>query len=123
MSAPFPDAEIWFVTGSVDLYGEDSLRQVDEHGAAIVTALNESGEIPVRIVAKPVVAGRDAIRRVMLDANGADGCIGVIAWMHTFSPAKMWIGGLSALQKPLLHLHTQFNQKLPWSEIDMDFMN
>jgi L-arabinose isomerase len=123
MSAPFPDAEIWFVTGSVDLYGEDSLRQVDEHGAAIVAALNEGGEIPVRIVAKPVVAGRDAIRRVMLDANGTDGCIGVIAWMHTFSPAKMWIGGLSALQKPLLHLHTQFNQKLPWSEIDMDFMN
>jgi L-arabinose isomerase len=123
MSAPFPDAEIWFVTGSVDLYGEDSLRQVDEHGATIVAALNEGGEIPVRIVAKPVVAGRDAIRRVMLDANGTDGCIGVIAWMHTFSPAKMWIGGLSALQKPLLHLHTQFNQKLPWSEIDMDFMN
>jgi L-arabinose isomerase len=123
MSAPFPDAEIWFVTGSVDLYGEDSLRQVDEHGAAIVAALNEGGEIPVRIVARPVVAGRDAIRRVMLDANGTDACIGVIAWMHTFSPAKMWIGGLSALQKPLLHLHTQFNQKLPWSEIDMDFMN
>jgi L-arabinose isomerase len=123
MNAPFPHSEIWFVTGSVDMYGEDSLRQVDEHSAAIVAALNEGGEIPVRIVAKPVVAGRDAIRRVMLDANGADGCIGVITWMHTFSPAKMWIGGLSALQKPLLHLHTQFNQKLPWSEIDMDFMN
>ena len=71
----------------------------------------------------PVVASRDAIRRVMLDANSADDCIGVIAWMHTFSPAKMWIGGLSALGKPLLHLHTQFNQRLPWSEIDMDFMN
>jgi L-arabinose isomerase len=123
MNASFPRAEIWFVTGSVDLYGPDSLRQVDEHSAAIVAALNEGGEIPVRIIAKPVVAGRDAIRRIMLDANGADDCIGVITWMHTFSPAKMWIGGLGALRKPMLHLHTQFNQRLPWSEIDMDFMN
>ena len=123
MNTSFPRAEIWFVTGSVDLYGPDSLRQVDEHSAAIVAALNEGGEIPVRIIAKPVVAGRDAIRRIMLDANGADDCIGVITWMHTFSPAKMWIGGLGALRKPMLHLHTQFNQRLPWSEIDMDFMN
>jgi L-arabinose isomerase len=123
MNASFPRAQIWFVTGSVDLYGDDSLRLVDEHSASIVAALNQGGQIPVRLTSKPVVAGRDAIRRVMLDANGADDCIGVITWMHTFSPAKMWIGGLSALQKPLLHLHTQFNQKLPWSEIDMDFMN
>ena len=123
MTWPFSRAEVWFVTGSVDLYGEDSLRQVDEHSAALVAALNDSAEIPVTIKAVPVVASRDAIRRVMLDANSAGGCIGVIAWMHTFSPAKMWIAGLSALDKPLLHLHTQFNQRLPWSEIDMDFMN
>ena len=123
MSAPFEDAEIWFVTGSVDMYGADSLRQVDEHAAAIVTALNGADDIPVQITAKPVVASRDAIRQVMLEANSAGDCIGVIAWMHTFSPAKMWIAGLSALHKPLMHLHTQFNQRLPWSEIDMDFMN
>jgi len=123
MTESFSRAEIWFVTGSVDLYGEDSLRQVDEHSAALVRALNASAEIPVTIKAVPVVASRDAIRRVMLDANSATDCIGVIAWMHTFSPAKMWIAGLTALQKPLLHLHTQFNQRLPWSEIDMDFMN
>ena len=123
MSTPFGNAEIWFVTGSVELYGADSLRQVGEHAAAIVAALNDSGEIPVRIAAQPVVAGRDAIRQVMLDANRTAGCIGVITWMHTFSPAKMWIAGLRALGKPLLHLHTQFNQRLPWPEIDMDFMN
>src|SRR6266704_2102364 len=110
MTAPPDNTEIWFVTGSVELYGPDSLRQVDEHSAAIVAALNDGGQVPVRIVAKPVAAGKDAIRRVMLDANGSDACIGVIAWMHTFSPAKMWIAGLTALGKPLLHLHTQFNQ-------------
>jgi L-arabinose isomerase len=123
MTAPSEHAEIWFVTGSVDMYGQDSLRKVDEHAAAIVAALNDGGRIPVQITAKPVVASRDAIRQVMLDANSAPGCIGVIAWMHTFSPAKMWIAGLGALGKPLLHLHTQYNQRLPWSEIDMDFMN
>jgi L-arabinose isomerase len=123
MTGPFGSAEVWFVPGSVELYGADSLRQVDEHAAAIVAALNEAGDIPVRITAVPVVTSRDAIRQVMLDANRAAGCVGVIAWMHTFSPAKMWIGGLSALGKPLLHLHTQFNQRLPWGEIDMDFMN
>ena len=105
------------------MYGEDSLRQVAEHSDAIVAELNDSDEIGLRIVAKPVVASRDAIRRIMLEANSADSCVGVIAWMHTFSPAKMWIAGLSALQKPMLHLHTQFNRALPWSEIDMDFMN
>jgi len=123
MTGPFGSAEVWFVTGSVDLYGEDSLRQVDEHAAAIVAALNEASDVPVRITAVPVVTSRDAIRRVMLDANRAAECVGVIAWMHTFSPAKMWIAGLGALGKPLLHLHTQFNQRLPWGEIDMDFMN
>ena len=123
MTGPFGSAEVWFVTGSVELYGEDSLRQVDEHAAAIVAALNEASDVPVRITAVPVVTSRDAIRRVMLDANRAADCVGVIAWMHTFSPAKMWIAGLGALGKPLLHLHTQFNQRLPWGEIDMDFMN
>jgi L-arabinose isomerase len=119
----FDRGEIWFVTGSVSLYGADSLRQVAENAERIVAGLNDSGRIPVRIVVKGVVADRDAIRRVLLDANSADECIGVIAWMHTFSPAKMWIAGLTALQKPLLHLHTQYNAALPWSEIDMDFMN
>ncbi len=123
MSKLIDDREIWFVTGSVDLYGADSLRQVDEHSLRIVAGLNDVDDIPVRLVVKPVVTERDAIRRVMVDANSEDACIGVITWMHTFSPAKMWIGGLSALQKPMLHLHTQFNQNLPWSEIDMDFMN
>jgi L-arabinose isomerase len=123
MTALSEHAEIWFVTGSVDMYGQDSLRQVDEHAAAIVATLNDGEQIPVQITAKPVVASRDTIRQVMLDANNAPGCIGVIAWMHTFSPAKMWIAGLVALGKPLLHLHTQYNQRLPWSEIDMDFMN
>jgi L-arabinose isomerase len=119
----FEGAEVWFVTGSVDLYGEDSLRQVAEHSEQIAVALDDSSDIPVRVVTKPVVASRDGIRRLMLDASSTDSCVGVIAWMHTFSPAKMWITGLQVLQKPLLHLHTQYNRSLPWGEIDMDFMN
>ena len=123
MTAIFDTADVWFVTGSVDLYGADSLREVSAHAEEIITGLNASDGLPVRIVGKPVVADRDAIRRVMLDANSDDRCVGVITWMHTFSPAKMWIAGLTALQKPPLHLHTQYNQNLPWAEIDMDFMN
>src|ERR1700744_6476544 len=115
--------EAWFVTGSQHLYGEDTLRQVAEHALIVADALDESPLIPVRIVCKPVVKTPEEIHRLLQEANAAPHCVGIIAWMHTFSPAKMWIGGLKALQKPLLHLHTQFNRDIPWSEIDMDFMN
>jgi L-arabinose isomerase len=108
---------IWFLTGSQGLYGEDTLRQVAEQSQRIAAAL------PVTVEWKPVLTDAAAIRRVMLEANADDSCAGVIAWMHTFSPAKMWIAGLDALRKPLLHLHTQANVELPWSSIDMDFMN
>ncbi len=122
-SAAFTEMEVWFLTGSQSLYGDDTLRQVAEQSAEVVGALAAAADIPVRIVAKPVLTTADAIRRVCLDARADDRCIGVIAWMHTFSPAKMWIGGLQALGKPMLHLHTQANRTLPWSTIDMDFMN
>ncbi len=116
-------AECWFLTGSQGLYGEETLRQVAEQSQQIAVALDEASELPVPVVWKPVLTDSESIRRVCLDANGSDACVGVIAWMHTFSPAKMWIAGLDALQVPLLHLHTQANVALPWSEIDMDFMN
>jgi len=113
------DHTLWFVTGSQHLYGDETLRTVDEHARAIAASL----DLPARVVCTPVLTTPDAIRRLCLDASADDGCAGVIAWMHTFSPAKMWIAGLAALHKPLLHLHTQFNSELPWAEIDMDFMN
>ncbi|MFF2631879.1 L-arabinose isomerase [Microbacterium sp. NPDC058021] len=112
--------EVWFVTGSQNLYGEETLRQVADQSQAVVAGM--SG-LPVRVVWKPVLKDADSIRRLALEVNGRDDVIGVMAWMHTFSPAKMWIGGLDALQKPLLHLHTQANVELPWNEIDFDFMN
>ena len=115
--------EVWFLTGSQGLYGEDVLRQVADNSAQIAAGLDAADSIPVRIVAKPVVSSPEAIESVCQEANAASACVGVIAWMHTFSPAKMWIPGLLALAKPLLHLHTQFNRDLPWAEIDMDFMN
>ena len=115
--------EVWFVTGSQNLYGEQTLRQVAEQSRQISDALEASTGIPATVVWKPVLKDSDSIRRLALDANAADNVIGVIAWMHTFSPAKMWITGLDLLRKPLLHLHTQANAALPWSEIDMDFMN
>jgi L-arabinose isomerase len=115
--------ETWFVTGSQFLYGEETLRQVAEHALAISGFLNNAEATPVRIVYKPVVKTPEEIHYLLQEANSHSSCIGIIAWMHTFSPAKMWIGGLKALQKPLLHLHTQFNRDIPWSEIDMDFMN
>jgi L-arabinose isomerase len=117
------DLEIWFVTGSQSLYGEETLRTVGEQSARIAGGLAEAPDIPVAVTPRPVVTTPDAIRRVCLEANADPKCLGVIAWMHTFSPAKMWIAGLRALQKPLLHLHTQHNSALPWAEIDMDFMN
>jgi L-arabinose isomerase len=117
------NVECWFLTGSQGLYGEDTLRQVADQSARIAEALNTAAGVPIRVVWKPVLTDAGAIRRVCQDANSTDECVGVVAWMHTFSPAKMWIGGLEALQKPLLHLHTQADAALPWSEIDMDFMN
>jgi L-arabinose isomerase len=115
--------ELWFITGSQHLYGEETLRQVAEHSGAIAKALNGASQIPVSVVFKPTVKTPEEIYNVCMEANTARNCIGIIAWMHTFSPAKMWIGGLKILQKPLLHLHTQFNRDIPWGEIDMDFMN
>ena len=120
---PYADKEIWFATGSQHLYGEETLRQVAEQSQAIARLLDDAEAVPARIVWKPVLTDSDAIRRLALDANADDACIGVIAWMHTFSPAKMWIAGLEALDVPLLHLHTQANVALPWDTIDFDFMN
>jgi L-arabinose isomerase len=115
--------EAWFVTGSQHLYGEETLKTVEEHSTAIARALSSSSLIPVKIVAKPVMTSSDSIHQLCLDANSSRNCIGLITWMHTFSPARMWIGGLRVLNKPYLHLHTQFNEELPWSTIDMNFMN
>ncbi|HXG39316.1 MAG TPA: L-arabinose isomerase [Candidatus Limnocylindrales bacterium] len=119
----FAGSELWFVTGSQHLYGEAVLRRVAEQAGQVARALDEAPAIPVRIVQRPVVTTPESIRAICLEANASEVCIGVVAWMHTFSPARMWIAGLQALQKPLLHLHTQFNRDLPWGEIDMDFMN
>jgi len=115
--------EIWFVTGSQHLYGEKTLKQVADNSRQIVRSLDASKRIPNKLVFKPVLKSPEEIRQLCLDANQSETCAGLILWMHTFSPSKMWIGGLSALRKPFLHLHTQFNRDLPWSEIDMDFMN
>ncbi|MEI9944671.1 MAG: L-arabinose isomerase [Chitinophagaceae bacterium] len=115
--------EVWFVTGSQHLYGEETLKQVAAHSQTIAGALNKSANVPVKIVFKPTLKTPDEIFSLCREANNSSGCIGIIAWMHTFSPAKMWINGLRILQKPLLHLHTQFNRDIPWSGIDMDFMN
>jgi L-arabinose isomerase len=117
------EREVWFLTGSQALYGDAILRQVTDDSRRLAAALDGSGPVPVRIVWQPVLSEPDGIRRQILAADSADNCVGLIAWMHTFSPAKMWIGGLSVLQKPLLHLHTQLDRELPWAEIDMDYMN
>jgi L-arabinose isomerase len=119
----FGDLEIWFVTGSQQLYGEETLRRVAEDSKTIAGALDGSPAIPVRVVFKPVLTTPEAIRTLCLEANLSAACVGLATWMHTFSPAKMWIAGLSALQKPFVHLHTQFNRDIPWDTIDMDFMN
>jgi L-arabinose isomerase len=119
----FNEFEVWFVTGSQHLYGEATLRKVAEHSQEIAQWLTRSGKLPVKVLFKPVVTTPDAITALCREANNTQNCIGLVTWMHTFSPAKMWIGGLSILNKPFVHLHTQFNRDLPWSEIDMDFMN
>lgn len=115
--------EIWFITGSQHLYGEETLQQVAGHAREIAESLDNAGRIPVQVVFKPVLTTPDAIYQLILEANHHPPCIGLLAWMHTFSPAKMWIAGLKALQKPLAHLHTQYNRDIPWPAIDMDFMN
>jgi L-arabinose isomerase len=115
--------EVWFITGSQHLYGPKTLQQVDKDSADITAGLNATGKIPVKVVFKPVLKTPDEIYTCCLEANTNPNCIGLITWMHTFSPAKMWINGLSVLNKPFVHLHTQFNRDIPWNDIDMDFMN
>lgn len=115
--------EIWFVTGSQHLYGEDVLKQVAADSQRIAEALDASSLIPPKVVFKPVVTRPEEVYGVCAEANTASQCVGLITWMHTFSPAKMWIAGLRELAKPIVHLHTQYNRDIPWSDIDMDFMN
>jgi L-arabinose isomerase len=115
--------EVWFVTGSQHLYGPEALKQVTEHAQKIAEAFDKAKDIPVTVLFKPVVKTPEEIYNLCSDATISKKCIGIIAWMHTFSPAKMWINGLKILQKPLCHLHTQFNRDIPWGSIDMDFMN
>lgn len=115
--------EAWFITGSQHLYGPETLAQVARDANAIVDGLNAAGALPVKVVFRPVVTVPEEVSAVLREADAAVDCIGIIAWMHTFSPAQMWIPGLKRLAKPLCHLHTQFNRDIPWSTIDMDFMN
>ncbi|HEX6291869.1 MAG TPA: L-arabinose isomerase [Herpetosiphonaceae bacterium] len=115
--------EVWLVTGSQHLYGPETLEQVADHSRVIARALNDAAAMPVQVVFKPVLTTPGEIYQLALEANAAPTCVGLITWMHTFSPAKMWIAGLRALHKPFAHLHTQYNRDLPWAEIDMDFMN
>lgn len=118
-----PESEIWFVTGSQHLYGEGPLRKVAANSQAIVDGLQTSRRLPLKLVFKPILTRPEEIRSLCLEANSSQKCAGLIVWCHTFSPSKMWINGLLQLRKPILHLATQFNRDLPWSEIDMDFMN
>jgi L-arabinose isomerase len=115
--------EAWFVTGSQHLYGDEALEQVAEHSRTIAGELSRSDGVPIRVVFKPVLTTPEEIFRLCTEASAAENCVGLITWMHTFSPAKMWIAGLKALHKPFVHLHTQFNRDIPWDSIDMDFMN
>jgi L-arabinose isomerase len=115
--------EAWFATGSQHLYGEETLKQVAVNAKQIAEALSQSTRIPVKIIFKPVLTTTEAIYQLCIEANSTSNCIGLITWMHTFSPAKMWIAGLKALRKPFVHFNTQFNRDIPWSTIDMNFMN
>jgi L-arabinose isomerase len=117
------DQEVWFLTGSQTLYGHEVLAQVAAQSQQVVTMLDKSDDIPCTIVWKPVLTSRDAILQTIREANASPDVVGIVTWMHTFSPAKMWVAGLCALDKPLLHLHTQANVELPWATIDFDFMN
>ncbi|MDR3527772.1 MAG: L-arabinose isomerase [Rhizomicrobium sp.] len=117
------DYELWFVTGSQHLYGAETLKQVAVDSTEIAKALDASAAIPVNVVFKPVLVSPDSVSELVRAANNAPQCIGLITWCHTFSPSKMWINGLKHLQKPAVHLHTQYNRDIPWASIDMDFMN
>ena len=117
------EKEIWFVTGSQHLYGPETLKQVAQNANTIANGLDASSKIDVKIVSKNIVTTPDEITAICIEANTTKNCIGIITWMHTFSPAKMWIAGLNILKKPLCHFHTQFNAEIPWNDIDMDFMN
>ncbi len=123
MVKAFENLEVWFVTGAQLLYGGDAVVQVDGHSKEMVNGLNESGRLPIKVVYKGTANSSKEVADVFAQANNDKRCVGVITWMHTFSPAKMWIHGLQLLRKPLLHLHTQFNEQIPWNDIDMDFMN
>ncbi len=123
MNEDFSKKTLWFITGSQNLYGDDVLMQVKAHTTEVAMSLNESQNMPIKILDKGIVTTSEEITALIKAANNDDHCVGIIAWMHTFSPAKMWINGLRILQKPLLHLHTQYNRDIPWSSIDMDFMN
>ena len=123
MEFKFENYEVWFITGAQLLYGGDAVTQVDAHSNEMVKGLNDSGNLPVKVVYKGTANSSSEIAEIMRAAKGDTKCIGMITWMHTFSPAKMWIHGLMDYKKPLLHLHTQFNEQIPWSEIDMDYMN
>ncbi len=119
----YDKATIWFVTGSQHLYGPETLEQVAVHSKEIAASLDAAEDIPVKVVFKPVLTTAEDIRNLCLEANSDESCIGLVTWMHTFSPAKMWIAGLNLLSKPFAHLHTQYDREIPWAEIDMDFMN
>ena len=123
MIKAFENLEVWFVTGAQLLYGGETVKIVDGHSKDMVDGLNNSGIIPIKVVYKGTANSSAEVEAVMKAANNDEKCVGIITWMHTFSPAKMWIKGLQELRKPLLHLHTQANEKLPYDEIDMDFMN
>ena len=119
----FENLEIWWVTGAQLLYGGDAVVAVDSHSKEMVDGLNKSGNIPVKIVYKGTANSSKEVEQVMLAANSDEKCVGIITWMHTFSPAKMWIKGLQKLQKPLLHFHTQYNAEIPWDTIDMEHLH
>ena len=123
MIKAFENLEVWFVTGAQLLYGGDAVVQVDGHSQKMGDGMNASGLLPVKVVYKGTANSSAEVSDVMGRAEADSRCIGVITWMHTFSPAKMWIHGMQKLRKPLLHLHTQYNEQIPWEEIDMDFMN
>lgn len=115
--------KFWFCPGSVDLYGDEEIRIVTEHSRRIVEELNQSGLVPYEVVLKPTLLTNENIRRTFNEANADKYCAGIIAWMHMFSPAKSWMLGLKELRKPLLHLHTQFNEEIPYDTLDMGFIN
>ena len=123
MIKAFENYEVWFVTGAQLLYGGDAVKQVDGHSKEMVAGLNETGILPIHVVYKGTANSSKEVADVMSRANNDERCVGVICWMHTFSPAKMWIKGMQILRKPLLHLHTQYNEKIPYETMDMDFMN